>query len=98
MLDFATDCNATAPAATKHSEQQARDYLAQITSERPTVRDLAATWGWSKSTTARFLSQIDAEKLGTNVGQRSCPTEPTPYERRQMLVNATIDYDAKFPP
>ena len=82
MLDqITTETTTTAAPPPQFTEQQARDYLGTIdrtTGNRPSVRELAVAWGWSKSTVGRFLSQIE---IATTSGQQRdsapCPTAPT---------------------
>src|SRR5262249_28165840 len=52
-----------ASPATKFTEQQALAWLTDNPNTGKTVREIAAIWGWSRTTTHRFLSR------GTNVGQ-----------------------------
>ena len=54
------ESRAEAPA--KFTEDQAREYLDTLQGQRPGVRDLAAAWGWSKSTAGRFLADYDTAK------------------------------------
>jgi len=50
-------------ASAKFTQEQARGWLAANPNTGKTVREIAVLWGWSKSTTARFLSH------GTSAGQ-----------------------------
>lgn len=80
---------------TEFTEEQAREFLAGLAGERPSCRDLAAKFGWGKSSVARFLSQFDGAEAGTTVGTNDCPT---PHERRGMLIEGAKEFDAKVKP
>jgi hypothetical protein len=95
MLDVTTT-DTESITTTKFTEAQARAHLAQIHGPRPPIRKLAEVFGWKVATTGRFIQAYEAEtKPETAVRQPECPT---PYERRQMLINGTKEFDEKFPP
>ena len=55
-------------SAAKFTQEQALDWLAA--NPKPgTVREIAAIWGWSRSTTQRFLMSRVGQERGTSVGQ-----------------------------
>jgi hypothetical protein len=90
MLDQLSTATATTTAPAPFSERQARDYLQTVAGKRPSVRELAVAWGWSKSTVARFVSQLDRPA----VGQHDCPS---PQQLRSLLINGAEDFDRKHP-
>ena len=62
VLDLAGDNGETAPRI--FTEQEARDFLAAFAAggmKVPSRRDLAAQWGWHRSSVQRFLSRIESE-------------------------------------
>ena len=65
---------ADAPAP-KFTAAQAIDWLAANPNTPKTIREIASIWGWSRSTTQRFLSRDDIAAVqnilsrGTRVGQ-----------------------------
>lgn len=70
---------------------------------RPTIRMLARDWAWSSATTGRFVQAFDAEQAVTEAKTEtpstvssSTETEPTPHERRQMLIRAGEHFDEVF--
>src|SRR5262249_47478741 len=63
MTMFDTPTTTTTTTTTKFTEAQALDWLAANPNTSKTIREIAAIWGWSRSTTQRFVSR------GTSVGQ-----------------------------
>ena len=53
---------------TKFAHEQALDWLAANPNTGKTIREIAAIWGWSRSTTQRFVSRVRQER-GTSLGQ-----------------------------
>jgi hypothetical protein len=64
-----TSESAATTANTKLTEAQALDWLAANTNTSKTVREIAAIWGWSRSTTQRFLMSRVGQGRGTSVRQ-----------------------------
>src|SRR5215469_9130250 len=58
-----------AHSAAKFTQEQARQWLTANPNTGKTIRDIAAIWGWSKSTTQRFLSHGTNAKHGANFGE-----------------------------
>jgi hypothetical protein len=59
---------AAGSSGTKFTEKQALDWLATNLNTGKTIREIAAIWGWSRSTTQRLMSRVGQER-GTSVGQ-----------------------------
>jgi hypothetical protein len=57
----------TTTVGTKFTEEEARNWLA-ANPNTGTVREIAAIWGWSRSTTQRFVSRVGQER-GTGMEQ-----------------------------
>jgi hypothetical protein len=74
-MTMGTPESAATTANTKLTEAQALDWLAANPNTGKTIREIAAIWGWSRSTTQRFLSRDDIAGVcsilsrGTSAGQ-----------------------------
>jgi len=98
MFDTPTTTTTT---TTKFTEAQALDWLAANPNTSKTIREIAAIWGWSRSTTQRFVSRVGqgpgtsvgqganfAESTGTSGTSRETPETPT----SGAVVAAPADY------
>jgi Homeodomain-like domain len=61
--------------ASKFTEDQARQWLAENGNAAKSVREIAQLFGWSRSTTQRFVARF---RSGTDVGQGAKPVGQTP--------------------
>jgi len=90
MMHEQIETNTEAPSQLplELSETQAREFLDAIEGERPSIRALAAKWGWHKSKVERLLKKLDGSAQHE---------KPNPIEFRRMLINAGEDFSRKFP-
>src|SRR5262245_32427838 len=103
MLDLIdrseTDVDTTAVSLTETQARAELGRFAQPGARRPTIRALAKDWGWSPATTGRFVQKFDAETAagaGETRAETSETPEPTPNQRRTMLIEGAKDFDAKY--
>ncbi len=93
----------TPTTAKTFTEQEARDYLANLeaqNAQRPSVRALGAEWGWDKSKVQRLLSRVESEtpRLDERYSPNVSPETDTPSSEQlnNLLTNAAAELDEKI--